>query len=64
MKSMQIPVAVVFPADATFISRNLVVNILQLTFAKAGLYSVDLSLDDRALSSIPLAVKQLEPKPG
>jgi hypothetical protein len=57
-------VAVVFPADATFISRNLVVNILQLTFAKAGLYSVDLSLDDRALSSIPLAVKQLEPKPG
>ena len=64
MKSMQIPVEVDFPADATFISRNLVVNILQLTFAKAGLYSVDLSLDDRALSSIPLAVKQLEPKPG
>jgi hypothetical protein len=64
MKSMQIPVTVVFPADATFISRNLVVNILQLTFAKAGLYSVDLSLDDRPLSSIPLAVKQLEQKPG
>jgi hypothetical protein len=63
MKSMQIPVAVDFPADATFISRNLVVNILQLTFSKVGLYSVDLSLDDRALSSIPLAVKQLEEKP-
>ena len=63
MQSMQIPVEVVFPADATFISRNLIVNILQLTFAKAGLYSVDLSLDDRALSSIPLAVKQLEEKP-
>ena len=64
MKSMQIPVTVVFPADATFISRNLVVNILQLTFSKTGLYSIDLSLDDRPLSSIPLAVKQLEQKPG
>jgi hypothetical protein len=64
MKSMQIPVTVVFPADATFISRNLVVNILQLTFSKTGLYSIDLSLDDRPLSSIPLAVKQLEQKPA
>jgi hypothetical protein len=64
MKSMQIPVVVDFPADAMFISRNLVVNILQLTFSKAGLYSVDLSLDDRPLSSIPLAVKHLEQKPG
>jgi hypothetical protein len=64
MKSMQIPVEVAFPTDATFISRNLVVNILQLTFSKAGLYSVDLSLDNRPLSSIPLAVKQLELKPA
>jgi len=64
MKSMQIPVTVDFPADATFISRNLVVNIIQLTFSKTGLYSIDLSLNDRPLSSIPLAVKQLEQKPG
>jgi len=63
MKNMQVPVEVMFPPDATFISRNLVINILQLTFAKAGLYSIDLSLDDRPLSSIPLAVKQLAPKP-
>ena len=64
MNSMQIPVEVDFPADATFISRNLVVNILQLTFSKAGLYSVDLSMDDQPLSSIPLAVKQLVEKPA
>lgn len=64
MNSMEIPVEAVFPADATFISRNLVVNILQLTFAKAGLYSVDLSMDGRPLSSIPLAVKHLEQKPA
>jgi hypothetical protein len=64
MKSMQIPVEAEFPAEATFISRNMVVNFLQLTFTKAGLYSVDLSVDDRTLSSIPLAVKQLAQKPG
>jgi len=63
MKNMQIPVEAVFPADATFISRNVVVNILQLTFSKVGLYSVDLSIDERSLSSIPLAVKQLAQKP-
>ena len=63
MQSMQIPVEAVFPADATFISRNVVVNILQLTFSKVGLYSVDLSIDERSLSSIPLAVKQLAQKP-
>ena len=63
MNSMQIPVEVVFPADATFISRNLIVNFLQLTFSKAGLYSVDLTMDGRMLSSIPLAVKQLAQKP-
>jgi hypothetical protein len=63
MKRMQIPVDVDFPPDATFISRNLIVNILELTFSKAGLYSVDLSLDERPLSSIPLAVKELAQKP-
>jgi len=63
VKAMQVPVDVVFPPDPTFISRNLVINFLQLSFAKAGLYSVDLSLDDRPLSSIPLAVKQMAQKP-
>lgn len=63
MKAMEIPVEAVFPADATFISRNVIVNFLQLAFTKAGLYSFDLSMNGRALSSIPLAVKQLEEKP-
>jgi hypothetical protein len=62
MKSTSIPVEVVFPPDATFISRNVVVNFLQLTFSKTGLYLVDLSVDGRPLSSIPLAVKQLAQK--
>jgi hypothetical protein len=62
MPSTDVPVDVVFPADATFISRNFIVNIQQLKFEKIGLYSVNLALDDRQLCSIPLAVKELEQK--
>ena len=62
MPGTEVPVEVVFPADATFISRNFIVNIQQLKFEATGLYSVNLVLDDRQLSSIPLAVKTMEQK--
>ena len=62
MPAMQVPVEIVFPSDATFMSRNFVINIQQLKFEQAGLYSIDLSMDGRPLSSIPLAVKMLERK--
>ena len=65
MPPMEVPIEIVFPSDATFMSRNFVVNIQQLKFDKAGLYSIDLSMDGRPLSSIPLAVKMMEQKnPG
>ncbi len=65
MPVMDVPIEIVFPSDATFMSRNFVVNIQQLKFEKAGLYSIDLSVDGRPLSSIPLAVKMMEEKnPG
>jgi len=57
-----LPVEITFPADATFLSRNFVLNIQHLKFEKAGLYSIDLTLDGRPLSSIPLAVKLMERK--
>jgi hypothetical protein len=62
MPVMDLPIEIVFPSDATFMSRNFVVNIQQLKFEKAGLYSIDLSVDGRPLSSIPLAVKMMEDK--
>jgi hypothetical protein len=62
MASMDVPVEVTFPPDATFISRNFIVNIQQLKLDKTGLYSIDLSIDGRSLSSIPLAVKRMDQK--
>ena len=63
MPSTEVPADVTFPADATFISRNFIVNIQQLKFEKTGLYSVNLAVNDRQLCSIPLAVKEMEQKP-
>jgi hypothetical protein len=60
MQSMDIPVDVVFPGDATFLSRNFIINFQPLKLEQAGLYSVDVSIDNRQLSSIPLAVRALE----
>jgi hypothetical protein len=64
LPSTNVPVDVVFPPDATFISRNFIVNIQQLKFDNTGLYSVHLALDDRPLCGIPLAVKHIAQKEG
>jgi hypothetical protein len=59
MPPIEIPVAVALPDDVHFVTRNFIVNIQQLKFAEAGLYSVDVRLDDKSQASIPLAVKHL-----
>jgi uncharacterized protein DUF6941 len=44
-----------------FLTRNFIVNIQQLKFAEAGLYSVDVRLDDKSQAGIPLLVKHITP---
>jgi len=56
-----IPVEVSLPDDTHFGTRNFIVNIQQLKFEGPGLYSIDLSLDDRPITSIPLMVKHNPP---
>ena len=57
MPAIEVPVAVALPDDAHFLTRNFIVNIQQLKFAEAGLYSVDVRLDDKSQVAIPLLVK-------
>jgi hypothetical protein len=52
-------VAVALPDDVHFLTRNFIINIQQLKFAEAGLYSVDVRLDDKSQAGIPLLVKLL-----
>ena len=60
MPPIEIPVAVALPDDVHFLTRNFIVNIQQLKFAEAGLYSVDVRLDDKSEGNIPLSVKLVE----
>ena len=57
MPPIDIPVAVALPDDVHFLTRNFIINIQQLKFAEAGLYSVDVRLDDKSQAGIPLLVK-------
>ena len=62
MPNIDIPVEVRIPDDAIFVSRNFIVNIHQLKFEKAGLYSVDIGLDGRQVGSMSLLVKHMPSK--
>lgn len=57
-----LPVEVILPEDMHFGTRNFIVNIQQLRFENPGLYSIDISLDDRPQASIPLLVKLNAPR--
>ncbi len=63
MPSIELPIEVTVPEDSIVISRNFIVNMQQIKFAKPGLYSIDLAMDNRQESSIPLVVKQMPAKP-
>jgi hypothetical protein len=57
MPSIDMPVDVVIPADASFLARNFIINIQQLKFDKPGPYSIDIAVDGRQETSIPLMVR-------
>ncbi len=56
---IEVPVPVALPDDAHFLTRNFIVNFQGLTFAEAGVYSVDVRLDDETVASVPLMVRQM-----
>jgi len=65
MPSIEMPFDVTLPADASFLARNFIVNIQQLKFDRPGQYAIDLAIDGRHETSIPLQVKQISgPAPG
>ena len=57
MPAIDIPVEVALPGEVFFVTRNFIVNIQQLKFETPGLYSIDISLDEKILANIPLMVR-------
>jgi hypothetical protein len=64
MPSIDLPVDVVFPPEVTSLSRNFIVNIQHLKFDRTGQYAIDMAIDGRHETSIPLQVRQMtDPAP-
>ena len=61
MPSIEIPLDVTLPPDTSFLARNFIVNIQQLKFDKTGHYAIDVAIDGRHETSIPLQVRQMTP---
>jgi hypothetical protein len=58
---METAFEVALPDDVFFATRNLILNLQQLPFARAGAYSIDVSVDKRQTASIPLQVRLVRP---
>ncbi|MBI4661369.1 MAG: hypothetical protein HY735_21310 [Verrucomicrobia bacterium] len=61
MPSIDMPAEIMVPGDVNFLVRNFVINIQQLKFEKPGQYSIDIAIDGRQESNIPLSVRHQEP---
>jgi hypothetical protein len=62
MPPIEIPVTIALPDDSHFVSRNFIINIQQLRFDRPGCFLVDVALDGRSQTSIPLQVKLSAPQ--
>lgn len=61
MPSIDMPVDIVIPAEVNSLVRNFIINIQQLKFDKPGQYSIDVALDGRMETNIPLFVRYQGP---
>ena len=52
------------PDDVPFLTRNLVLNFQGLRFPSAGIYSIDVTLDDELVMRLPLRIVQVQGQPG
>ena len=62
MPAIDLPFQVALPGDAHSVTQNFIFTIQPLRFEKPGLYSIDISLDGRQVTSISLLIKYSPPK--
>jgi len=50
------------PEEVPFATRNLVINLSGLKFTQAGIYSVDIHIDEELVSRLPLRIVEVDEK--
>ena len=65
-KSMpvKIKMPVQVPDNVSFVTRNFVMNFQGLRFPTAGIYSVDVSVDEELVARLPLRIVQVQDQPA
>jgi hypothetical protein len=64
MNPLEMHLEVAVPDDTIFLSRNAVITLQNMTLSKAGLYSIEISVDGVRHTSIPLLVKLMPASTG
>jgi len=64
MPGIDLPADANFGGEASILSRNFIINIQHLKFDKAGHYAIDVAIDGRHETSIPLQVRLVPPPAG
>jgi hypothetical protein len=57
---MEAMMEVSLPDAFFFTTHNVVLNLQQIRFEKAGIYSVDIALDGRQIASVPLQIMRIQ----
>ena len=60
---VKIKMPVQVPENASFVTRNFVMNFQGLRFPTAGIYSVDVSVDEELVARLPLRIVQVQNQP-
>ena len=60
---VRIKMPVQVPDNASFVTRNFVMNFQGLRFPTAGIYSVDVSVNEELVARLPLRIVQVQDQP-
>ena len=62
MKKMPInaDMPIELPEDVPFVHRNLILNLQGLKFPEAGVYFIDISIDDELAQRLPLRIVKID----
>ena len=60
MPPIELAIDIRIPDEVNYLSRNLIINLQQLKFDRAGQYAVEILMDGQQVATIPLLVREIK----